>query len=87
MNGATRYYSRSLATVLEAQGRKRSWLARELGVSESLISKISLGQRSAKPELARRIADKLGYTGEQFFLLWELPQRNDSVSVVEQAAA
>jgi transcriptional regulator with XRE-family HTH domain len=83
MNGANRYTTRNLAETLDAQGRKARWLASEVGVSESLISKIGKGIRLADEPLAERIAKTLGVP---FSMLFELHERSESLSSLERVA-
>lgn len=45
---------------MDEQGRKRTWLARKVGVSESFVRFILSGERTVSPELAERIATALG---------------------------
>ncbi len=44
-----------LQRFFDTTGIKKQWLARKLGVSNSTIGKISLGQGTPSPELAARI--------------------------------
>ena len=46
--GGRRYVATNLAAVLEAQGRKRTWLAERVGVSEALLYKIVAGTKTAE---------------------------------------
>jgi transcriptional regulator with XRE-family HTH domain len=48
-----------LTDVLEAQGRKQRWLARRLGIHESLLSKYIYGVRPVPPGVERRAAELL----------------------------
>ncbi len=45
--------------VLEYQGRSQKWLARQLGVSESLVSKVFDGERSMPADWPDKIARSL----------------------------
>ncbi len=83
MNGAPRYIAQNLGSTLDAQGRKRRWLAHQVGVSESLISKVIAGERTVDHALAERIT---AIVGIPFFLLFDLHERNESVSQAEHAA-
>lgn len=49
-----------LKSVLSAQGRKQTWLAKQAGVSQRLISYLLTGERTASAEVAERIALALG---------------------------
>ena len=78
-----RYVATNLAEVIAAQGRRRNWLAERVGVSESLISKIVAGTKTADRVLGERIADVLGVP---FGVLFEFRERNDFIPPVEQEA-
>ena len=71
----------NLAAVIEAQGRRRNWLAERVGVSEALLYKIVAGTKTADRELAERIAGELG---TPLFLLFEFRDRNVCDSPTEQ---
>jgi transcriptional regulator with XRE-family HTH domain len=86
MSGATtsgnrRYVATNLADVIEAQGRKRNWLAERVGVSEALLYKIVLGTKTADRALGERIADALGVP---FLVLFEIRERNEIDSLAER---
>ena len=83
MNRADRYHGQRLTATLAAQGRKGRWLANEVGVSESLISKIAKGDRFPDAILAERISKVLGVP---FGMLFELQVRSEEFSRSEQAA-
>jgi transcriptional regulator with XRE-family HTH domain len=55
-----RYRATHLKAIMDEQGRKRSWLARKVGVSESFIRFILSGERTVSEEVAERIATALG---------------------------
>lgn len=80
MSESPRYYGHNVAQVLRSQGRKARWLAGEVGVSESLISKLVRGERLASEQLAEDIARSLGVP---LCLLFELHERSDTESLVE----
>lgn len=79
-----RYRSTNLAAVIKQQGRFQRWLALQLGVSESMVSKVALGQRTLSRFHAERVAQLLGVP---FFVLFELHESNDSDAGVESNAA
>jgi transcriptional regulator with XRE-family HTH domain len=72
-----RYRSTNLAAVIKQQGRFQRWLALQLGLSESMVSKVALGQRTLSRSHAERVAQLLGVP---FFVLFELQSCNDSES-------
>lgn len=86
MDTATRPRMRAtrLADVLKAQGRKRRWLAEQVGVSESFISRIVAGERMADAALAERIAAILG---TPIFFVFDMPVGTDSMPPSKDAAA
>lgn len=81
MRASQRYVATNLAAVLEAQGRKRTWLAERVGVSEALLYKIVAGAKTADRALGERIAASLGVP---FGVLFEFRERNDSDSLAEE---
>jgi len=50
----------SLKTIIEAQGRKQSWIAREIGISEDALSRIVLGKQKLPLDKAEPLATVLG---------------------------
>ena len=81
LSSGRRYVATNLAAVLEAQGRKRTWLAERVGVSEALLYKIVAGTKTADGALGERIAASLGVP---FGVLFEFRERNDSDSLAEE---
>jgi transcriptional regulator with XRE-family HTH domain len=71
-----RYLATNLAAVLEAQGRKQSWLAGRLGVSKALVCLIVAGVKTADRARGERIAEALGVP---FGLLFTLRERSYSL--------
>lgn len=55
-----RYRATHLKTVMDEQGRKRAWLARKAGVSESMVRFILAGERTASHDVASRISLAVG---------------------------
>lgn len=66
----TRYQAINLRAVLQAQGRKKEWLANEAGISPSLVTMLLSGKRTVSEEVAERIARAVGVP---LFLIFELP--------------
>ena len=56
-----------LAQILEMQGRRRDWLARMTGVSETLVTRIAKGERRPSADFRRRAADALGVDEVELF--------------------
>lgn len=80
MDKTLRYKPTQLGPILDGQGRKRRWLAAQVGVSESLISKVIAGERTLAQTTAERIAVVLGLP---LFLLFELD--TESVSLARES--
>jgi transcriptional regulator with XRE-family HTH domain len=84
MDGASRYEATdAFEAVLEKQGRKRRWLADQVGVSESLISHVLAGRHTVDRGQGERIAATLGVP---FFVLFALRERSDNNPSPEEAA-
>lgn len=49
-----------LADLIERQGRRKSWLAKQVGVSPTLVSMWLSGRRRIRAEHVARIAELLG---------------------------
>lgn len=79
----TKYIATNLDRVLTEQGRLRSWLADEVGVSRSLITMIAKGQRSVSRDLGERIAMAIGVP---FFVLFDVRERAQDVREVAKVA-
>lgn len=79
----TKYIATNLDRVLTEQGRLRSWLASEVGVSRSLITMIAKGQRPVSRELGERIATSIGVP---FFVLFDVRESSDVVHEVARIA-
>ena len=70
-------WQHSLGAVIEAQGRKQSWLAQRVGISQGYVSKIVAGTKTVDRPLGERIAVALGVP---FGVLFEIHERNDSIT-------
>ena len=81
MMGASRYGATNLEAVLDAQGRKRRWLAERIGVSESFVSKLLAGRLTVDRQQGERVAAALGVP---FFVLFELRERSEEDSLTER---
>lgn len=56
-----------LAEVLDAQGRRRDWLAAQTGYSAPLVTLICQGKRNPSPEFRTRAAEALGVDEAELF--------------------
>lgn len=72
----TRYRTTQLGAVLKAQGRRQDWLAAQLGLSQSQVSRIIAGTQTIDAERAKRTALLLG---APLFLLFDFPEGNNSI--------
>lgn len=75
MDKTTRFRATQLAAVLKSQGRHQRWLAKQLGLHESYLSRVISGEKTLSIEQAERAASLLGVP---LFLVGELLSRNDS---------
>lgn len=78
-----RYVATNLDRVLTEQGRLRSWLAAEVGVSRSLITLIAKGHRTVSRDLGERIATAIGVP---FFVLFDVRESSESERSIAGAA-
>lgn len=79
--GADRYVATHLGEVLDAQGRKRTWLAARAGVTGGYVSLVIAGERTVDRGMGERIAALLDVP---FFLLFELGNRSNLLSSAER---
>lgn len=77
-----RFRSKNLGATLVSQGRKGRWLAAQVGVSESSISRLMSGKQTVEERTAQQIAVILGVP---FFVLFESASA-DETSASEVAA-
>ena len=77
-----RYRLTRLGETLDAQGRHQRWVAKKVGVSESLLSKARTGERTVDGAIAERIATLLGVP---FGMLCDL-QEGPNIGPMERAA-
>lgn len=56
----TRYLATGLDLALDAQGRRRDWLADQLGVTGSYITILAKGRRTVNRDTAERISKIMG---------------------------
>lgn len=78
-----RYSGTRLGEVLAAQGRNQLWVAKQVGVSPALLSRIISGERTADAELAQRIS---GLLHVPLFLAFESPIGDESSRIQEVAS-
>lgn len=80
-----RYRATQLAPILKSQGRHQRWLAKQLGIHESYLSRVISGEKSLSADKAERAAVLLGVP---LFVLFELLDRSDSdLSINPEAIA
>lgn len=82
MKQSQRFRATNLAATLSRQGRRRDWLAEQVGVHPSFITHIAAGRRTVDESVAKAIAEALE---ESIFLLFELLDSN--VSLTEEQSA
>ena len=63
---APRYSNVKFAALMDAQGRRSTWLAGVLGVDPSYISKIKKGDKPLTEALAQKVAPILGVRPDYF---------------------
>jgi plasmid maintenance system antidote protein VapI len=71
------YRAKGIAPLLDQQGRKQRWLAAQVGVSESHLSRVISGERLISRESAERIAAALDTS---LFLLFEFMGESEMAS-------
>lgn len=55
-----------LEALIDARGLRKGWVAAQMGVSPSLLSRWMSGERTIGPERAARLAELLGVSPEVF---------------------
>jgi transcriptional regulator with XRE-family HTH domain len=80
---ATQYDGAKLAAIMQAQGRRQTWLAQQVGVSVSMINHILKGRKPLTAEMAARIAVALGLP--LFVLARDIHFAEKSIQVEELA--
>jgi transcriptional regulator with XRE-family HTH domain len=78
------YRARGLMDLLNQQGRKQRWLANQVGVSESHLSRVVAGERLIDQVAAERISSVLAVP---LFLIFEFTDRSNSLQEKEMSAA
>ena len=53
--------------VVEQQGRRKVWLAEQIGVSPSHVTRVMNGERTAGPDFRRRAAELLEVPEHELF--------------------
>ncbi len=61
-----KYDGKKLKAIVNSQGRYSNWLADQIGVSRSLVSKMMANERRIRPEHAIAIAKVLGVSEKDF---------------------
>lgn len=60
MSGYTTYDGQRLKAIMDAQGRRQTWLAEQVGVSVGMINHILHGRKPLTATMATKIAKALG---------------------------
>ncbi len=81
MDTEQRYRATALGKTLESQGRHQRWLARQIGVSESHLSRVIAGERPLPQSQAEQVARVLAIP---LFLIFELS--DESISLRKERA-
>jgi plasmid maintenance system antidote protein VapI len=55
-----------LARLIDEQGRRKGWVARQAGIHPAHLSKVLSGERRITPALARRLAGIFGVPTDTF---------------------
>ena len=63
--------------TIRQQGRLARWVALQMGISESYLSKLLDGRRVWTPDLRRRVAEVLGVSESSLFLDAECRRTDD----------
>ena len=79
---ASRYRAHGLTETIDAQGRRRDWVAAQAGIGAPLLSHLEKGRRTVSGEPAQRIASVLQVP---FFVLFESASA-DEENAAEQVA-
>jgi len=77
----TRYNGQPIGAVLAAQGRRRDWLADQVGVSASTVTRWIKGDLSITHHHAELVAKALGVP---FFVIAESRKQNDKIPSMER---
>lgn len=82
MREPTNFRANEIERLLAQEGRKSRWLAEQVGISESHLSRIVSGERRISESLAKRIANAIN---APLFLAFEFTDVNSNV--LERSAA
>ena len=73
MDKTERYRATQLAAILKSQGRHQRWLAKQIGVHESYLSRVVSGEKTLSQSKAEQVAALLGVP---LFVPFELLDRS-----------
>jgi transcriptional regulator with XRE-family HTH domain len=77
-----------IAMVIQAQGRRKTWVAREMGISPSYLTRLLTGERPWLPHLQEAAARVLGIPREVLFLVSDChPSDSNVTDKVSQESA
>lgn len=54
------YHAAKIKHLIESQGRRKTWISEQLGVTPSHLSRMIMGERPITDRNAQRLADILG---------------------------
>lgn len=72
-----RFRANALNETIDAQGRRRDWLANRAGISPAQLTRIGNGSRTASYDVAAAIAAALGIP---FFVLFSPTEQADTTT-------
>lgn len=61
-----RYSNEKLFRFIDGQGRRYDWLAEQLGVDQSYVSKLKSGDRRVTEQIARELSKLIGIPLSEF---------------------
>jgi len=70
----------SIRATIETQGRRLDWVAAQMGISQSHLTRLLNGERRWLPQLRSKIADVLGVPEGVLFFDLDNRQTDDTVS-------
>jgi len=75
-----------VAEIIDFRGLRKDWVAEQLGISPSYLTRLLAGERRWTPDLQKRIASILGLPAA-FLFEHECPTNGHPVSVSETQIA
>lgn len=72
MDCQSRYDHQKIKDTIERQGRRKTWVSEQLGITPSHLSRLILGERPITERNATKLAEILGVPVEDFELREEV---------------